>query len=332
MPNLVRLTKTVCDKFTPHNVMPGATRMKRGTASIVYMSCFLATPLLAQTATIGGGVCNSGSLDGIYSVSITGRQVTKTAMASGIFTNVFQASGSATFDGLSKVTIALTADTNQAVATSLAWSGNYSVQANCAGVMNITTGGSATLNLALYDGGVDFLVSGSDASYTYSGGGNTQPAGCSASTFSGVYTLTGTGFALTASAVSGAENGTGLLQFDGLSGVTVNITMSTIGAPSSILTLTGSYTVSAGCLGSATLTDASANTYVMSFSIYNTHVSTTAFYAMLAQSSKFLIAGSGHAIFGQPTAKVTGRRSGNRLAMDIIAKPLSGSGDRGKRA
>ena len=144
-------------------------------------------------------------------MSITGRQVTTTAMTSGTFTNVFQASGSATFDGLSKVTITLTADTNHAVATSLTWSGNYSVQANCAGVMNITTGGSATLNLAFYDGGVDFLMSGSDASYTYSGGGNTQPGGCSVSTFSGVYTLTGAGFALNASAVSGAENGTGLL-------------------------------------------------------------------------------------------------------------------------
>jgi hypothetical protein len=70
----------------------------------------------------------------------------------------------------------------------------------------------------------------------------------------------------------------------------------------------------------------------MIFSIYNTHVSTTAFYAMLAQSSNFLIAGSGHAIFGQPTANADGRRSWNRLATDVIAKPWSGFADRGKRA
>jgi hypothetical protein len=281
----------------------------------------LAAPLLAQT-TIGGGTCNSASLNGIYSVSITGRQVTTATTVgatsghatSAAYTSVFQANGSATFDGLSKVTISLIADTNQAVSTSSAWSGTYSVQANCAGVMNIGTGGSATLNLALYDGGADFLVSGSDASYTYSGTGNTQPAGCSASTFSGVYTLSGTGFALTASAISGAENGTGLLQFDGVSQLTVNLTMATAGAAPSALTLTGSYTVSSGCLGSATLTDASANAYVMSFSIYNSTVNNAAFYATLAQSSKFLIAGGGHAIFGQPAVTAARSKLGNGLA------------------
>src|SRR5580658_7544313 len=155
---------------------------------VVYILCLLATPLLAQT-TIGGGACNSGSLNGIYSVSIAGRQVTTAATAPATYTNVFQANGAATFDGLSKVTINLTANTNQAVASSLTWSGTYSVQSNCAGVINIATGGSATLNLALYDEGHDFLVSGSDSSYSYSGNGVTQPAGCSASTLSGVYTL-----------------------------------------------------------------------------------------------------------------------------------------------
>jgi hypothetical protein len=173
------------------------------------------------------------------------------------------------------------------------------------------------LNLALYDSGSDFLISGSDASYTYSGTAITQPASCSASTLDGIYTLTGTGFALTTTAVSGAEDGTGLLQFDGLGHVTVNITMSTVGAAASALTLTGTYTVSAGCLGTAALTDPSANAYVMSFSIYNSNATTTAFYAMLAQSSKFLIAGSGHAIYGQPTAS---------------ARPLSGAADRRRRA
>ncbi len=290
-------------------------KLERRAASIVYLSSMLASmlaaPLLAQPS-IGGGACNSGSLNGIYAASITGRQVSAAAMTPGTYTNVFQANGSATFDGLSKVTITLTADTNQAVAASLTWSGTYSVQANCAGVINIATGGSATLNLAIDDAGADFLVSGSDASYTYSGSGNSQPAVCAVSTFSGVYSLTGTGYALNASEVSGAENGTGLLQFDGQGNVTANITMSANGAASSGLTLTGTYAVSASCLGSATLTDASSNTYVMSFSIYNNKVSSTAFYAMLAQGSKFLIAGSGHALYGQPTADAARRGSNGR--------------------
>jgi hypothetical protein len=278
----------------------------------IYLPLMLAAPIFAQTS-IGGGACNSGSLNGIYAATLTGRAVTAAAMAPATYTNVFQANGSATFDGLSKVTITLTADSNQAAATSVAWTGTYSVQANCAAVINIAAGGSVTLSLAIDDAGADFLVSGSDTSYTYSGSGISQPYGCTATTFSGVYTLTGTGYALNATAVSGAENGTGLLQFDGQGNVIANMTMSANGAQPSALTLTGTYTVSPSCLGSATLTDASANTYVMSFSIYNSKVSSTAFYAMLAQSSKFLITGSGHALYGQP-ASIAARRGPNGRA------------------
>jgi len=262
-----------------------------------YLSCLLALPLLGQTS-IGGGTCSSASLNGIYAISISGRQVTTNPAA---YTKVFQSSGAATFDGLSKVTISLTANTNQAAATSLVWSGTYSVQANCAGVINVTTGGSATLNLALYASGSDVQISGSDADYTYSGSALTQPSGCSVSTFSGVYSLAGTGFSLSAGAVSGAQNGTGLLQFDGQGHVTVNITMSALGTPSSALTLTGTYAVSPTCLGSASLTDSNSNTYMMSFSISNMTAANTSFYVTLAQAAKFLIEGSGRALYGQPT-------------------------------
>lgn len=307
--------------------------MKQSTASLLFLFCLLTAPMLAQP-TIGGGTCNSASLSGVYAVSITGRQVTTNPPAAGIYAGVFQANGTAGFDGLNKVIISLAANTNQAVGTQLTWSGTYSVQANCAGVMNITAGGSATLRLALYDGGTDFQVSGSDANFTYSGSGNTQPTtACSAGTFLGVYTFTGTGFALTSGAVSGAENGTGLLQFDGVSKVTVNVTMSAGGAAPSALVLTGSYSMSANCLGSATLTDASANAYVMSFSVYNnTTVSTTAFYTTLAQSPQFLVAGSSHVVYGQPAASAMRRRSGNILEAGTAAKPSSGLTDGRKRA
>jgi hypothetical protein len=279
--------------------MPETAHFLEHPCLLVFVGCVAAIPLCAQTPTIGGGACNSGSLNGTYSVSITGRQVTAATSGPAVFNSVLEANGSATFDGLSKITIALTADTNQASGTALTWSGTYSVQANCAGVMNIATAGSATLNLSIYNSGADFLVSGSDATYTYSGSGLTQPAGCSIGTFSGVYTLTGTGFALNGTAVSGAENGAGLLQFDGQGHVTANIATSAIGAASSALTLTGTYTASSNCLASATLIDSSSNSYAMTFSIYNTHVTSTAYYVTL-QSAKFLIAGSGHALYGQP--------------------------------
>ncbi len=306
--------------------------MKQRITSLFSLSCLLAAPLLAQT-TIGGGTCNSASLKGVYAVSITSRQVTVSPfVTTSTFTGVFQANGSATFDGLSQVAISLVANTNAAVATPLTWSGTYSVQANCAGVMDITMGGSATLNLAIYNSGTDFLLSGSDANSTYSGNGNAQPAGCSATTFSGVYTFSGTGFALNGTDVSGADNGSGLLQFDGVSRVTVNLTMSASRAVPIALTLTGSYSITSGCLGSATLTDASLNSYVMSFSIYNSTVNNAASYVGLAQSSKLLVSGSAHAAYGQPAASAEVDGPAYRPAVSIVTKPNSISAGPGGQA
>jgi uncharacterized protein (TIGR03437 family) len=268
----------------------------------VLLFVFLAAPLLAQTQ-IGGGTCSSSSLNGTYAVSITGRQVS----SSGTFTSVLQANGSATFDGQSTITIALTEDSTQAVATALKWSGTYSVQANCVAVANITTGGTATLNLTVYNQGKDFLLTGSDATYSYAGSGviQPQPTACSAATLNGVYTFNAQGYELTSTSVSGAANGAGLLQVDGQSNLTVNVTGVTSGGSSSPVTLTGSYTISSDCLGSATLTDSNSHSFSMSFSIYSVAAANTNFYASLARAGDFLMTGGGHAAFGQPAPTLT---------------------------
>ncbi len=286
--------------------------MKRQTALLLFFtSCLPIAPLLAQTQ-IGGGTCSSASVSGTYAVTITGRKVA----SSGTFTNVFQAVGSATFDGQSAVTIALASDTNQAIATPVNWSGTYSVQANCAGLVTISTGGSATLNIVSYSQGAGFLLTGSDATYSYAGSGNKQPSTCSSGTFSGVYTVNTTGYALNSNAVSGVANGAGLLQFDGQGHLTVNFTLWASGAASNPLALTGSYSVGSNCLASATLTDSKNNSYVMRFSVVNGNaVNSSALYVTLAQNSSFIVLGAAHAIYGQPTASVAahGRGRGERV-------------------
>src|SRR5579884_2364271 len=139
---------------------------RRFRPGLFLLCCLPAAPLFAQT-TIGGGSCTSSTINGTYAVSITGRQVS----SAGKFTNVFQSNGSATFDGQSKVSISLTASTLQAAGSSLSWSGTYSVQANCAGVITVSAGGNATFNLTIYNSGGNFLLAGSDATYTYTGSG-----------------------------------------------------------------------------------------------------------------------------------------------------------------
>jgi len=293
--------------------------MKRPSIAVLFsLSCLLVAPLLAQT-TIGGGTCSSATVNGVYAVNIAGRQVN----SSGTFQSVFQANGTANFDGLSKVTFALTEDTNQAVGTQLSWSGTYSMQANCAGTLTITTGGSATFSIVLFSTGTNFLLSGNDSTYTYSGTGNNQPASaCSATPISGVYTFNANGFALNGTTVSGVENGAGLLQFDGQGHLTVNVTLVATGASPNVLTLTGSYTLS-NCVGTASLTDSKSNSYVMNFSVSNaTTLYSSDFYASLAQASKFIVTGMGHAAFNQPTL----------TAVNPSQKLLAASSDRGGRA
>ena len=284
--------------------------MKRHIAVLWSFSCVLAAPLVAQT-TIGGNPCNSASVKGPYSVSITGRQVT----TAGVFTSVYQANGTATFDGLSAVTMALTVDSNQSVASSVTWSGTYSLQSNCVGVVTITSGGTATFNLAVFNNGVaagnlaaNFVLTGNDATYSYSANGNVQPTGCSAALFTGIYTFNATGFTLSGTSVNGAAAVVGLLTFDGQSHVTANLTFSPTNSNAS--TLTGSYSVSSNCLGSATLSDGKGGSYVMSFSVEDNTPVTSPLYSStifvgLAQNGKFIVTGAAHAIQNQPTSTAT---------------------------
>jgi hypothetical protein len=292
-------------------------------AVLLTLSGLLAAPFVTQTAiaqtTIGGASCNSSMLSGTYAFSLTGRQVT----SAGSFTNVLQGNGSANFDGQSVVTITLTTGTLQAASSPLSWSGTYTVQANCAGVVTISNGGTAVLNIALYDQGVDFVVSGNDAIYSYTGSGNNQPTGCSAATLSGVYMFTATGYSLSGSSVNGILDGTGLLQFDGVSSITLNASLSTIGATTSGTVLTGSYSVSGTCVGTATLTN-SKGTYAMSFSIENvSKVNMTDFLVTLAQSGSLLLSGSGHPVYGQPVTPTAADRGSAEHPPGAFATVLS---------
>jgi uncharacterized protein (TIGR03437 family) len=286
----------------------------------------LSAPLLAQTQ-IGGGTCNSSSLNGTYAVSLSGRQVND----SGTFLSVLEASGTATFDGLSAVTIALTESTNQALGTSATWSGTYSVQANCAAVVNITSGGSAALNVMLYAQGKDFLLTGSDATYSYTGNGISQfpqPTACSVATLNGVYTFNATGFELSANSLGGVSDGAGLLQFDGQGNLTVNISSTTGAATTSASTLTGTYTILSNCTGSATLTDSNAHSFVMSFSIYSVATTNTNFFASLARAGNFLMTGGSHTAYPVPAEGTCSNSSLNgAYSLTLSGRGISGAGE-----
>jgi hypothetical protein len=245
---------------------------------IVLAVCSVAVPMFAQSQ-IGGGVCTSASLNGAYSLTLTGRDVSSSV----VFTKVTQGIGTATFDGLSKVTFGLTTNVNQTAGLSQILSGTYSMQANCIGVLNITSGDTATFSLESYNQGKDFLITGQDATYSYSGSGVLLPTTCSASQLNGSYSFNGNGFALASGVISGVNNISGTLQFDGISGVagTWYVAAGTSNATS---TVTGQFAVTASCVGTGTVSDTRGNTYSLLFTVTATN------------GSNFLFGGAGPAL------------------------------------
>jgi uncharacterized protein (TIGR03437 family) len=249
--------------------------------------CLPAAPVLAQT-TIGSSTCNSSSLNGTYEFILNGRQNTTTGATS----KLFQAVGTAAFDGLSKVTLTMTANTvttSQSFGTPLVYSGSYSLQVNCVGTISITTGDTATFTLESYNEGKAFAVIGSDATYAYNGSGNAQPATCPA-TLSGVHEFNGNGSTLSGASVTGVLDVGGVLQFDGQGNLTANWTQ-VANLTTSTVTATGTYSVSPNCLATATLTDSANNKYAVSFSLY----STSSNFAFAISSPQLIFNGSGSA-------------------------------------
>lgn len=225
-----------------------------------------ALPLLAQVQ-IGGGTCNSSTLNGTYELILGGRQVTST----GTVSKALQATGTAAFDGQSKVTLTLTANivsANGGFGTPLVYSGTYSLQSNCSGTVSITTGDTATFALESFNSGNTFALMGSDSTYAYNGSGNIQPATCP-TTLSGVHEFNATGNTISSGAVTGVLDVDGVLTFDGQGNVTANWTQAT-NSNATTVSATGTYTLTSGCLTTATLTDTSSNKYAVNMSIYST--------------------------------------------------------------
>ncbi len=228
--------------------------MKIGNA-IVWLFWLLPAPLLAQPQ-IGGGTCSTASLNGMYSLTLTGRDVSSAVT----FSKTLQGVGTASFDGLSKVTFSLTDNTNQTPGSALTLSGTYSLQSNCVGTVSITTGDTATFSIESYNTGKNFLLTGQDGVYSYLGNGGFLPASCTAALLTGTYAFSGNGFALSSGNVNGVSNISGLLNFDGKSAVTGTWYVSANGATTTVTT-TGQFTVATGCTATATVADPSGNTY-----------------------------------------------------------------------
>jgi hypothetical protein len=240
------------------------TRMMKALGPLAPLFCGI--PVIAQQ--VGGGTCNSSSLNGNYSLTLSGRALNGASPE--LITSVLQGVGTATFDGLSKVTFTLTNNTNKTAGTPETQSGTYSIQSNCIGTLSIAEGDTATYNLGVFNSGSNYIITGEDSTYNLIASGNLMPAAaCSVATFTGGYSFNGNGFGLESSVIASAFYISGVLSFDSngnVSGGTWYATPS-YGTVSNPVSVTGTYTVSSNCTATATLKDSSGNSYSLVFTI-----------------------------------------------------------------
>jgi uncharacterized protein (TIGR03437 family) len=232
------------------------------------LPCLLATPVFSQTQ-IGGGACNSSTLNGTYQLLLNGRQFS----AAGNISKIFQGVGTAVFDGQNKITLTMTTNivsATQAFGMPLTFSGTYSLQSNCLGSVTITSPAAAMFTLESYNQGKSYALIGTDATYAYNGAGNIEPTPCP-TTLSGVHEFNANGDTLSGTTVTSVFDVAGVLNFDGMGNLTANWSQAASGGLTPV-TATGTYSVTstAGCLATATLTDTANNKYALSFSIYST--------------------------------------------------------------
>jgi len=260
-----------------------------------------------QVTTAGG--CAASMLNGTYELTLNGRLA-----PGGVTTKILTSDGAATFDGVSRVTFNLTANAvngSQDFGTPLAYSGTYSLQSDCQGSINLSSGDTATLAMVAYS--IDattgqakaFQMVGTDATYAYNGGGSMQPSACALSTLSGQWPFSGTGNSLSGSSNTGILDLAGLLQFDGAGNVTGNWT-ETSNTLTAAVSATGTYSVTAACLGSVTLTDTSNNKYTGSVSVFGVDANN---FELVAASPQLIFTGAGRSAFVNPEQAVVNAAS-----------------------
>ena len=219
--------------------------------------CLLAMPLAAHAQT-----CSPANLKGTYAAVLSGRNVNSTNVLSAALQSV----GTATFDGAGAVSMALTTNTNLAQGAAQTLSGTYTLPANCVGSLVFTTGSTASFTLISFAGGGGFTLTGDDGTYALLGSGSPKPAACITSTLSGNYAFAGNGYSLKASTITGVNNLSGLLQFDGQGTLTGNWTVST-GAAAIPANATGHYSVTSACQASGTMTDSTGANFAFAATI-----------------------------------------------------------------
>lgn len=201
--------------------------------------------------------CSNATLVGNYGFTFTG------VNSSGSLT---AAVGQLTADGKGNFTGIETVSDAGVISSNVALTGRYSVNTNCSGTATITSNGSsANLSLVVVSNGKQFEITRTDAGTSQYGYALAQgKATCTNAGIKNTFGFRGGGF--TSALVPNAW--AGQVKLNGLGGITGSESAS-FGGTIESFSLTGSYSVSSNCTGTATFNGGTGNQANTNFVIVN---------------------------------------------------------------
>lgn len=194
--------------------------------------------------------CSNATLLGNYGFTVTG------VNGSGSLT---AAVGQLTADGKGNLTGIETLSDAGVISANVALTGTYSIKTNCTGTATITSGSSANFSLVVVSIGAQFEFTRTDAGTSQYGYALAQgKAICTNAGIKGTFGFRGGGYDSSLAPYAWA----GQVKLDGLGGVTGSESAS-FGGTIQTFALTGTYSVSSNCTGTATFSGGGnqGNTY-----------------------------------------------------------------------
>jgi uncharacterized protein (TIGR03437 family) len=218
----------------------------------------LAIPVSAQPRIGGTLNCSAATLTGTYGYAVSGFEGTTPAANYGFFT----ADGAGNFSGSGTVSYG-------GAIVSGSFTAKYTLGTNCTGAAVFTNAAGIVthLNMTVNANGavIDFVQTDSGA--TVSGTAQPVAPSCAVNAFSGPYTYAISGW-IYVSGVPVPYADAGRLVADGNGNFTGKSTFSA-GGEIFRRTLTGTYTVNAGCAGTVALSDSLGNTGTLAMTLVN---------------------------------------------------------------
>ena len=213
--------------------------------------------LLTAMSATAQVACSNASLVGQYGLNLDGSGFATSGNSGATFQRTI---GLFTADGAGLAKANLTTSQNGTVTTA-AYTGNYSVQGNCTGTLNL---GPFVLSIGLGGGGQSAALAGVASNIAVSGQLRTAPGACTANALSPGYIWESDGQVVQAGVVVTAIAGFANLQLDGRGGLTGALTRVQNGSPT-MTSISGQYTLNADCSGTMHFTDMQGNASNLAF-------------------------------------------------------------------